>query len=200
MFEPRNHELDSDSTLFEPLRQLFLEINAADDAVWKERVEARIDIKQFMTQVGVQGFLLNNDGILGSFGGMNNFYVYRFRDSVRHRLFPWDEDQAFAGLDFSILRQGSDVVLFQRARAYPEFMAAFLEAAEHAAKRCAEDNWLAEEIERVVTLITPAALEDINKQFTNTEFENEIGFLREFATFRPPFVLEEVRRERLKLQ
>ena len=82
------------------------EINAADDAVWQERVEARIDITQFMTQVGVQGFLANNDGILGGFGGINNFYVYRFRDSVRHRLFPWDEDQAFAGLDFSILRKG----------------------------------------------------------------------------------------------
>ncbi len=81
-------------------------------------------------------------------------------------------------------------MLFQRARAYPEFMTAFLDAAERAAERCAEDNWLAEEIERVVTLITPAALEDINKQFTNTEFENEIGFLREFATFRPPFVLD----------
>ena len=55
MFEPRNHELDSDSTLFEPLRQLFLEINAGDDAVWKERVETRIDIKQLMTQGGRPG-------------------------------------------------------------------------------------------------------------------------------------------------
>ena len=201
MFEPRNHELDSDSTLFEPLRQLFLEINAADDAVWKERVEARIDIKQFMTQVGVQGFILNNDGILGSFGGMNNFYVYRFRDSVKHRLFPWDEDQAFAGLDFSILRQGSRTsCCFNGPARIPNSWPPFSKPPSSAAERCAEDNWLAEEIERVVTLITPAALEDTNKQFTNTEFEDEIGFLREFATFRPPFVLEEVRRERLKLQ
>ena len=197
MFEPRNHEMESDSTLFEPLRQLFLEINAGDDAVWKDRVDGRIDIAQFMTHVGVQGFLANNDGIMGGFGGINNFYVYRFRDSVRHRLFAWDEDQAFAALDFSILRQGAqDVVLFQRARAYPEYFAAFLDAAQRSAERAMEDNWLATELERVVTLITPAVLEDTRKQFSNTEFEDGIAFLREFASFRPQFVLDEVQRER----
>ena len=197
MFEPRNHELESDNTLFEPLRQLFREINAGDDAVWRERVEARIDIAQFMTQAGVQGFLANNDGLLGSFGGINNFYVYRFRDSVRHRLFPWDEDQAFAGIDFSILRQGDqDVVLFQRARAYPEFMGAFLDAAQRCAERALEDAWFATELERVVSLITAAVLEDTRKQFTNTEFDEAINFLREFASFRPQFVLDEVQRER----
>ena len=152
---------------------------------------------QFMTQAGVQGFLANNDGLLGSFDGINNFYVYRFRDSVRHRLFPWDEDQAFAGVDFSILRKGvQDVVLFTRAYAYTDFKNAFLDAAERAAARSMEDNWLALELERVVTLIGPAALEDRKQAVHERRFEAGINFLREFAAFRPQFVLDEVLIER----
>ena len=52
----------------------------------------------------MQGFLANNDGILGNFG-INNFYLYRFNNSTRHRLIPWDEDKAFISSDIEITRE-----------------------------------------------------------------------------------------------
>jgi len=194
MFEPRNHELESDSTLYGPIRDLFREINGPDDAVWRQRVGDRIDLTEFMTHVGVQGFLANNDGILGNFG-INNFYLYRFNNSTRHRLFPWDEDQAFQFADITIERKGSqDVVLFQRALAYDDLKGIFLDAAQRCAERALEDNWLVNEVERIVVLIRPSALEDDRKQFTNTDFDDEVDVLRDMAVRRPPFVLEDVAR------
>jgi spore coat protein H len=115
MFEPRNHEREAATTLFTPIRELFREINGPDDAVWRDRVEARIDLQEFMTHAGVQGCLASNDGILGNWG-INNFYVYRFRDSNRHRLFPWDEDQAFQFADIPIDRKGSQCSSSARTR------------------------------------------------------------------------------------
>lgn len=192
MFEPRNHDLEADSTLYGPIRDLFREINGPDDAVWRERVDARLDLTQFMTHVAVQGFLANNDGILGNFG-INNFYLYRFRDSNRHRLIAWDEDQAFQFVDISVLRQGSqDVVLFQRAYAQADLKGHFLDVAQRCAERALEDGWLTSELERIVTLITPAVLEDTRKQFTNDDYATEVDFLRQVAALRPQIVLDEV--------
>jgi spore coat protein CotH len=196
MFEPRNHELESDSTLYGPIRDLFREINGPDDAVWRQRVGDRIELAEFMTHVGVQGFLANNDGILGNFG-INNFYLYRFNNSSRHRLIPWDEDQAFQFVDISILRQGSEsVVLFQRAYAQDDLKGVFLDAAQRCAERALEDNWFVNEIERIVALIDASVREDRRKQFTDEDFDLEVGFLREVASRRPQLVLEEVSRLR----
>jgi len=198
MFEPRNHELESDSTLYGPIRDLFREINGPDDAVWRQRVGDRIDLAEFMTHVGVQGFLANNDGILGNFG-INNFYLYRFNNSTRHRLIPWDEDQAFQFPDITILRQGSqDVVLFQRAFAQADLKEQFLRAAERCAESALEDNWLVNEVERVVVLIDASVREDRRKQFTDDDFDLEVGFLRGVAAQRPQLVLDEVAQLRLR--
>jgi spore coat protein CotH len=192
MFEPRNHELESDSALYGPIRDLFREINGPDDAVWRQRVGDRIDLAEFMTHVGVQGFLANNDGILGNFG-INNFYLYRFNNSTRHRLIPWDEDQAFEFVDITIKRQGSqDVVLFQRALAYDDLKGIFLDAAQRCAERALEDNWFANEIERVAALIDASVREDRQKQFDDVAFDAKVEFLREVAARRPQIVLDEV--------
>jgi CotH protein len=175
---------------------LFREINGPDDAVWLDRVGARIDLGEFMRHVGVQGFLANNDGILGNFG-INNFYLYRFNNSMKHRLIPWDEDQAFQFVDINIDRKGSqDVVLFQRAYAYPALKEEFLNAAQRCAERALEDNWLANEVERIVALIDSAVREDHRKQFSNAAFDEKVTFMRDVAARRPQLVLDDVSRLR----
>ena len=93
-FEPRTHVLDADTTLYTPIQQLFREANGPDDAVWRSRVEQYLDLNSFMVHVGIEQFMAGNDGILGAFG-MNNFYLYRFQGSQKHRLFVWDQDNAF---------------------------------------------------------------------------------------------------------
>ncbi len=76
LFEPRTHELEADSTLYRPIRELFRQANEPDDAVWRDRVEQYIDLSQFVTLAAIETFIAEDDGVLG-YAGMNNFYLYR---------------------------------------------------------------------------------------------------------------------------
>jgi spore coat protein CotH len=88
--EPETHRLDADATLYGPIRELFREANAADDAVWRERVETYVRLPQLMRYVAIETFLAEDDGFVGAYG-MNNFYLYRPEGSTVHRLIPWDK-------------------------------------------------------------------------------------------------------------
>jgi spore coat protein CotH len=197
MFQPKNHELESDTQIYGPIRELFREINGPDDAVWRERVQERIDIAQFMTHAAIQGFLAENDGLLG-YAGLNNFYMYRLANTNRHRLLPWDEDFSFTFIDSSLLRHADQpVVLFERAFAQPDFRQVFLDIAETCAHDVTENGWLSSELERYVALITAAVLEDTRKQFSNDAYAADIEFIRQFAATRTQYVLAEVAHLRL---
>jgi len=196
MFQPETHVLEPDSLLYGPIRDLFREINEPDDAVWRERVEARIDLAQFIRHAAIQGFLEENDGLMG-FLGINNFYLYRFAGTNRHRLFAWDEDFAFTFINESVLRRGDQpMVLFDRALAQPDLRMMFLDLCERAAHEITENGWLSTEIERIVALISPAVFEDTRKQFSNQEYLDALNFLREFASTRTTYVLDEIARLR----
>jgi spore coat protein CotH len=196
LFQPATHELESDSTLYGPIRDLFREVNEPDEGAWREHVEARLDLGQFMTHTAVQGCLAQVDGILG-YAGLNNFYAYRFDGADRHRLFPWDEDFAFAFGESSLLRQGEQpVVLFDRAFAEPDLRALFLDVAADCARVVAEEGWLLAEVERRFELIGPAVFEDTHKPYTYDSFLGEVDFLRTFAVTRSALVLDEVARLR----
>ena len=180
-FEPRSHESESDTAFFGPIRDLFFEINTPDDSVWRTRVEERIDLGQFMTQVAIQGFLAQNDGILG-YAGMNNFYLYRFPGSSKHRLFPWDEDFAFTFLDASVYRRGNQpFILFERALAEPDLRDVFVDVVARCAQLAFEGGWLSAEVERVAALITPAVLEDSRKQYPERRFSGSTGLPQGFC-------------------
>jgi spore coat protein CotH len=198
LFEPQNHDLESNSQLYQPIRDLIKEINGPDRAVWLDRVKERIDIPQFMQLVAVQQFTGEDDGILGSFG-INNFYLYRFTGTTRHRLLPWDEDHAVGFINADILRHNDSGFPVLFARAYdtvPEMRSVFLDMVERCANSAEEDNWLAKEIERLVALIGPR--DDPHNQFTLDEYLADIEALRGFARTQPQSMLEQVARERAR--
>ena len=191
LFEPRTHELEADSTLYRPIQELFREVNGADDAVWRDRVEQYIDLSQFITHVAIETFIAEDDGLLG-YVGMNNFYLYRSAGSTRHRLFPWDKDNAFLNLEKPVLHRADENVLFRRALTYSDLRDLYLQVLEQCARSAVEEDWLATEIERHLAVIDAAAREDPRKQYSNDEFDQHIEFLREFARRRSAFVLQEV--------
>lgn len=192
LFQPQTHELEGDNVLYGPIRDMFREINEPDDAVWRERVGDRIDLVQFMTQAAVQAFLAENDGLLG-YAGLNNFYVYRPANKNTHRLLPWDEDYAFSFVTSSLLRRGEQpVILFERAFAQPDLRTLFLDINENLAHSVTESGWMSAEIDRLEALIGPAVLADTRKQFSNEAFATELAFLRDFATNRTFYVLNEI--------
>lgn len=200
LFDAQNHELESDSALYGPIRDLIKEINGPDDAVWFDRVNARIDITQFMNHVGVQSFLGQGDGILGSWG-INNFYLYRFANSTRHRLLTWDEDMAFEWPSANLLRHYDQAfpVLFERAynRRDLNLKEIFLGMVEQCARSAADGDWLAKEIDRLAGLVGPTVRADPNKpSFIDDDFDRRIEKLQRFAERQPEFALGDVARLR----
>ena len=147
-----------------------------------------------MTHVGVESFMAENDGILG-YAGMNNFYLYRSPGAKKHRVFPWDKDNAFLFIDSPITTTDANV-LFRRAMGHADLREVYLATIEQAARVAAADDFLALEIERLTAQIFDAARGDTKKQFGNDRFDQAIEFMREFATRRPAIVLNEVARIR----
>lgn len=193
--EPRTHVLDADSTLYNPIVNLFKEVNGPDDAVWRSRVEQYLDLPQFMTHVAIEEFIGENDGVLG-YAGMNNFYLYRDQGTTKHRLFVWDKDQAFILPIDGAVKRTDDNVIFRRAMADPELREVYLSTLERCAQIAATDDFLLFEIDRLAGIIFDAARSDPKKQYTNDEWDAAVANLRDFASRRPRVVLDDVARVR----
>ena len=130
-----------------------------------------------MTHVATEVFLAENDGLLGA-TGMNNFFLYRAKDTKQHRFLPWDKDSSFLLPDFSIFERTNDNVLFRRAFAYPDLREVYLQALEAAARSAAEEDWLETEITRAAELISATVEEDNRKQFSTEEFVAQVDWLK----------------------
>jgi spore coat protein CotH len=194
-FEPETHELEADVTLYAPIRDLFKEANAPDDSVWRERVERFIDLRQLMRHVAVETFLAEDDGFIGAYG-MNNFFLYRPAGSTVYRIIPWDKDNTFADSARSIFARTDENVLFKRALGYADLRAHYLDVLEECARSAADEDWLANQVDRLAALASGPAGEDTLKQFSTEAFLEAVDRIRRFAAERPGLVLQEVSRAR----
>jgi spore coat protein CotH len=191
LFEAQTHDREADSILYLPIRNLFREVNQEIDAVWRERVDQYIDLSQFVVAAGMEAFLAENDGLLGV-TGMNNFYLHRPADSNRHRVIPWDKDNAFLLLGYPILTRADENVIFQRAMQFDDLRDLFFSTIESAAQVASEDNWLESEITRITDLISAAVETDTRKPFSTEAFFESVEILKEFARRRPEIVRQQV--------
>ena len=147
--------------------------------------------QQFITHAAIEGFLAENDGVLGA-NGMNNFFLYRFPDTTRHRFLPWDKDKSFLVIDYSIFQRAHENMIFQRAFAYPDLRELYFQVLEAAARSAVEDGWLEAEVMRVAELVAPAVEEDTRKPFSTEAFYESVEFMKEFAQLRSKLVLRQV--------
>lgn len=192
-FQAQTHELESDATLYAPIRDLFREVNHPPDAVWRDRVEQYIDLRQFITHVAIETFLAEVDGILGVYS-MNNFYLYRDAGTSRHRLIPWDKDSTLIFADSPIFANAEENVLFRNAIVYRDLFDLYLEVLERCAVAAAEEGWLEAEITRAAALVAPHVRADARKRFSDEEFDDGVIQLQRFARERPSFVLKELQK------
>jgi len=195
VFEPRTHELEADTVLYSPIQALFREVNQPVDGVWRERVDAHIDLAQFVTHVAIETCLSESDGVLG-FAGMANFYLYRGPAGDRHRFVVWDKDRTFSAIDSPVFLRAEENILFSRAITFGDLRALYLDVLEHCAHVAAGEGWMEREVTRLSTLIRPAAREDVHKPFDNDAMESSLAFLMQFARERPLFLLQEIARKR----
>jgi spore coat protein H len=190
-FKPETKEAAGDVTLYAPIHDLFAEINRPDDGGWRENVERLLDVPAFLMHIAVEQFVSEADGLLGNWA-MNNFYLYRPADSVRHQILPWDRDGSFQVIDSSIMIRTSDNLLFQRLMAYDDLREAYLQAVEACARAAAEGDWLENLIVARAGLVRGAVAADTHKPYTVDDFEAHAAFLQAFAHLRSGIVLAEV--------
>lgn len=195
VFEPKNHELEADTVLYSPIRELFHEANQPVDTMWRERVGRYIDLAQLVTHVAIETFLSESDGVLG-YAGMANFYLYRSASSERHQLIVWDKDRAFNAIDSTIFLRASENVLLSRALAFDDLRTLYLDTLGRCAKLASDGAWLENEVGRAATLIEASAFADTVKPYTNNAVQAASEFLRRFARERSAFVLEDIARAR----
>ena len=194
-FEAQTRRLEPDAILYSPIRDLFHEVNHDVDAVWRARVNEYIDLNQLVTHVAIENFLAETDGFLGVFG-MANFYLYRPADGNTHRLLPWDRDTTFQDIELPIFARVQDNALFRRAMMFGDLRTRYLDTLEQCARSASDNRWLDGEINRVSFLIKDAVYQDGLKMFSNEEYDQAVVYLRDFAKWRPGFVLNEVARAR----
>ena len=194
-FEAQTHRMESDYTLYAPIRELFREVNQDVDLVWRERVSWLVDLNQLVTHVAIETFLGEFDGFLGG-SGMANFYLYRPVATNVHRLIAWDRDTTFQDIESPIFARAADNALISRALRFSDLRTLYLDVLEQCARAAAQDRWLEAEIDRTHQLIRNAAYEDRRKRWTNDEYELAIAHLMSFAQRRSAFVLDEVAKAR----
>jgi hypothetical protein len=195
LFEPRAHRREADATLYAPIRDLAREVNEPEDAVWRERVEKLLDLRQFVTYVAIETFLAEADGVLGM-GGMANFYLTRNTAQAPHQLIPWDKDLAFSDPRSPILSNADDNVVFRRAMGFSDLRTTFLDVLAASARSALADGWLRSEVARSTELVSAGAAEDPRKPYSNDDVTQAVAAMRRFAAIRPWFVLNEVAKAR----
>lgn len=196
LFEAETHEMAPDAVLYGPVRELFRQVNAPFDGVWRSRVEEYLDLRQFVTHVAIEACIAEIDGLL-RLDGMNNFFLHRRNGDTRHRLLVWDKDRAFSWIERPILLFADENEVLRRALAFQDLWSLYLDVLEQCARTAQEGDWLLATIERLTAVIADAAREDPLKPYSNEEFEAATEFLRRFARERPAFVLGDVAAHRL---
>lgn len=207
LLEPKTHENEAMSSLYDPIRLMAREINEARDDMFESNVSTYLNLPQFVKHVAVQSLLAEWDGLLG-YAGMNNFYLYRFEKKNLSQFLLWDADNTFRAIDHSIFSGHNENALMRRVMRIPALRGAYfstlLEAAA-SAEEVGEDEekadkklgitprgWLEREIDRLYALIRPTMRSDNLKAFTNDEFEEAVAFMKQFSRERGPYVRCEV--------
>jgi hypothetical protein len=190
LFEPRTHRTAPDAEVYGPLRDMIRAVSSTEGG-WRTRAERYVDLVQLVTQLAIETFLAEWDGLLG-YAGVNNFYLHRPAGSDRHQFIPWDRDHATIDPDLLIFRRVDENVLVRQALAYPDLLARYLDVLEQTALAAADGDWLENVVREAAALTGPAAVEDTRKPFTNQQQDDEIARVIAFARNRPSSVLGQV--------
>jgi hypothetical protein len=208
LFHPETHELDPNPG---PLVNFIRVVNEAPEAQFLSAVSQYLDLPRFMRYVAIENFLGETDGIVGTYVGMNNFYLYQFEGTTQFTFIPWDKSEAFTGgPEYPIWHYVHDVPtwmrnrLMDRAVRFSELRAVYLDTLLECLRLTAQpspaDNslpvpsWLEAEITHEYQQIHAAAVADSFKPFTNEQFEAAIQHLLAFARARADFVRQDVAR------
>jgi spore coat protein CotH len=164
-------------------------INELPEAIFSRDIAGYIDPVKFLTYVAAENATADNDGFVG-YAGMNNFYVYQFKNSPRFVFIPWDKNTSFVQPDWPLFQRLDTNLLTRRLLADPALKQAYVDAMKRAAGFVGT-TFLGPKLEASYRLVREAALTDTKKPFTNEEFELAMVGLRGIIAGRPQDILSQ---------
>jgi spore coat protein CotH len=158
-------------------------INELPQAGFATGIAAYIDPAKFLTYIAAENATVDNDGFVG-YAGMNNFYVYQYKNTTRFVMIPWDKNTSFVQPDWPLYQRMDTNVLTRKLIADPAMKSAYVAAMKRAADFVGT-SFLGPKLEAWYTQVREAALTDTKKPFSNEEFEQAVGGLRGILAARP---------------
>ncbi len=189
-FGPKTHEADSIANLYMPIRSLVEAVNDARQDNLEDRLTDYLDVSTFITELAVQNFLAQTDGLVGGVG-MNNFYLYRFAGKKLSMLLPWDQDNSFSRMDMLPTENMGTNVLASKIWDEPKYRAAYLARLLDVAD-LVSSGWLEQEAARQYEQIRAAVYEDPLTPYSRDEFDQANAFVQQFARERGDVVRQYV--------
>jgi spore coat protein CotH len=200
-FDPKTHDNDSTFGLYVPIRDLVEAVNVARQSDLEDKLADYFSVNTFITEIAIQNFLAQKDGLLGDFG-MNNFYLYRFAGTHLSQLIPWDQDQSFSSLDAPPWQNMSTNVLAAKIWDGPKYRNIYLKKLLEIADLAGPPvdtpgvggGWLEQETFREYAQISDAVHADPLAPYSADEFEQGIALIEQFARERANVVRQYVAR------
>jgi spore coat protein CotH len=190
-FGPKTHETESVANLYMPIRNLVEAVNDAPRADLEGTLADYLDINTFITELAVQNFFAQTDGLVGGVG-MNNFYLYRFAGKRLSLLIPWDQDNSFSRMDMPPWEGMSKNVLASKIWDEPKYRNAYLKALLDVADIATAGGWLEQEASREYEQIREAAYADPLTPYSRDQFDQANAFVQQFARERAAVVRQYV--------
>jgi spore coat protein CotH len=178
---------------YRPIEELTRLINETSADRLEGAIADRLDLDQTVRYVAVQNYIAQNDGLLG-YAGMNNFYLYRLEGQARHVWIAWDEDNALLASDFALDTRHGDNVLFDKLMQIPRLRTLYYQTLLEVAATTTEggddtnSGWLQREADRQTAMIAEAMRQDVNKPYSNDEFEAVSAQVSAFNGARAAYV------------
>jgi len=197
LFKPQTRDTDSAANIYGPLADMIRTINESADEDFETAVGRYLDLKQAVAYVAIEEFMVEWDGLVG-FAGMNNFYLYRSRQTGLSQLIPKDKDAALASVNDSILLRLDTNVLVRRALMVPELRQVFIDALLRCAALADEPGvddprgWLEREVDGETRQIAQAVSEDPVYPASFDQFQATVDQLLDFARNRSAVVRAQI--------
>jgi len=174
-------EADTNST--DPARLPILQVTAAleivDDDAMLDALDEVLDVDAFMRFWAMEVLVAHVDGYAGN---TNNFYIYKPENSDQLVFLPWGIDAIFwqtsaFGSDTTLVTL-NNTALTRRLWDIPAQRQRYLDTLQELLDTVWDEDALLAEIDRMVELTAPYALDDGGRQ------EAELEYLRAFITGR----------------
>ena len=191
--KPENNFIYLDAS---PIEAMVRTINEAPDAQFSAALSQYIDLNALFRELAAENFVAEQDGIIGDYA-LNNFFLYRFQNTLRSIFLPWDKSNAFWTIDREIFHNFTTNVLTRRALAVaPNLIALYKDTLRQAADIAGgPGGWMEQEVTKEYQQIRQAVYEDKLKlcdqgatgslhPCSNDEFEAEAAYMIRFAQQR----------------